>query len=471
MNGCDATSGEPNLTADALVIGAGPAGIGAANELARRALDVVVVDENQRPGGQIDRMRFESSVSDPELLAAEVLEPGVTYLGQTVCHGFTDDRRVLVSTGERGATVGAGEVIIATGSNEVVYPIPGWTLPGVMTAGAAQTLLKGSATLPHRRVVVAGSGPLLLAVACQLLDHGVDVAAVVDGSRPRLSQWREGARLLAAPAILGQGARYLARLAKAGVRPRSGHGVRSVEGTTSVEGAWIAPLDRDWNFTADVAELIDCDAVLLCHGFTSVTELVAQAGGRLVWDDRRQDWIPERDTAFRTTAPGVRAVGDCAGVAGSQVARAEGSLAGILTADALQGRADATSTAGKLRRDLARLDRFRAGMDGLFRTGPGVGTWARADTHVCRCERVRRDAVDNAIAGGAADLHGLKLSTRVGMGSCQARTCSAGLCALLEQSGVPRSAVPAPSQRFPVRPVPIDALASNATVQQRQENE
>lgn len=419
---------EADITTDVLVVGAGPAGIAAANQLARRSVDVVVVDENQRPGGQIDRMRFDSDADDPERPTGGTLESEVAFLGSTVCHGFASRGRAVLSRDGHGHTVDAKRVIVATGGQEVVYPIPGWTLPGVMTAGAAQTLLKGSGDLPYRRVVVAGSGPLLLATACQLLDHGVEVATVVDCSRPSITQWRDALRTCAAPSLLGQGARYLARLRRAGVRLRFGSGVRRIEGRRSVGGAWIGPMERDWSHVGD-ADFVECDSVLLCHGFTSVTELVTQAGGAIRWDERRRDWVPERDETFRTTAYDVRAIGDCAGVAGAQVAELEGKLAGVWTATELTGGRD-DSTVAHLRRRLRRLEHFRAGMDNLFRTRPGAGGVGRSGNRglsvraraSCRdrpCDRqrgrrsARGEAVDPGGHGAVSGPHVLGGRMRV----------------------------------------------------------
>jgi len=441
-----------NTAADVAVIGAGPAGVAAANELTGRGVSVVVIDENQRPGGQIGRLRF---VSESDADRGE-LDMAVDFRGSTVCHGFRDEHAVVVSDSCGTSTIHAEFFIVATGSREVVYPMPGWTLPGVMTAGAAQTFLKGSGALPYRRVLVAGSGPLLLAAATQLVDHGVEVAGVLDASRPRLADWRDAVRLGASPALLAQGADYVVRLARAGVRVRLGHGVASIVGETRVRGATVGALDHDWRFTDTATDFIDCDAVLLCHGFSSVVELVGQSGGQLDWDDRRLDWVPRRDRAFRTTVPHVRAVGDCAGVGGAQIAALEGTLVGRWTADELTGRtADAP---GALPRRLRRLERFRLGMDGLFRAGTGAGTWAEPSTTIWRCESVDRADIEGALHHDIDDLHGLKMWSRAGMGACQGRTCTPVLRSLLADRGTSRGATIPPSYRFPVRPLRIAAL-------------
>src|SRR5699024_1625434 len=232
--------------------------------------------------------------------------------------------------------------------------------------------------------------------------------------------------------------------------------VASIVGETRVRGATVGALDHDWRFTGTATDFIDCDAVLLCHGFSSVAELVGQSGGRLDWDDRRLDWVPRRDAAFRTTVPHVRAVGDCAGVGGAQIAALEGTLVGRWTADQLTGRtADAPGT---LLRRLRRLERFRLGMDGLFRAGTGASTWAEPSTTICRCEAVGRADIEGALHHEIDDLHGLKMWSRAGMGACQGRTCTPVLRSLLADRGTSRGATIPPSYRFPVRPLRIAAL-------------
>ncbi|MDL4775429.1 NAD(P)/FAD-dependent oxidoreductase [Actinomadura xylanilytica] len=447
MNGGTAEPAEP----DVLVVGAGPAGLAAAAESARRGLTVLVVDENQRPGGQIGRRRFADPAPGPQADGPVTFRPGV------VCHGFHGREAVLTSDGELW-TARARAVVLATGAAEKVLPVPGWTLPGVMTAGAAQTFLKGSGVFPFRRPVVAGTGPLLLAVASQLAAAGVRVAAVAEAARPGARHWRDAARALAEPALLAQGAGYGARLALAGVRVRTGTGVRAIEGDGRVTGVRLGRLHPDWSFTEAPGELIECDAVLLSHGFSSSSDLAAQCGAEIEWDAQRLTWRPVRDAEFRTTAPGVRAVGDCAGVGGSQRAELEGRLAGALLAAELTGRAADPGRVRRLRRRLARLEAFRIGMDRMFRPGPGAASWPGPDTEVCRCQEVTRREVDAALDGGVADLHALKLWTRAGMGACQSRICAPALSGLLARRGHGPARTAPPSVRFPVRPLPMGAV-------------
>jgi NADPH-dependent 2,4-dienoyl-CoA reductase/sulfur reductase-like enzyme len=435
----------------------------AAQELASAGLDVLVADENQRPGGQIWRQRFLDPAPDESNGSGDAvgtpMAAHLTFVPRAVCHGVVGSGEVMLST-PRGPVRAAGRaLVLATGGLERVLPLPGWTTPGVMTAGAAQTFLKGSGFFPYRRVVVAGTGPLLLASAAQLVDAGIEVAAVVEARRLRSLHPGQGMRLLAAPQVLAEGAGYLRTLRRARVPLRTGTGVSRVEGDDRVTGVRLKALRADWSFGDGPEEPLACDAVLLSHGFSSSTELASQAGAQIVWDDRRQTWRPQRDGDFRTTAEDVVAVGDCAGVAGVHVAQLEGQIAGIALAARLMGRPQPARVRG-LRRRLGRLETFRGGMDELFRPGPGTVTWADAKTCVCRCQETCMADVSLALEQGVTDLHGVKLWTRAGMGPCQGRVCTPVLMqALTARGNEPRRMKP-PVARFPVRPLPVSAFAT-----------
>ncbi|WP_329239736.1 FAD-dependent oxidoreductase [Actinoallomurus sp. NBC_01490] len=457
MNG-----GAGTWSGDVLVVGAGPAGLAVAAECARRGLTVLLVDENQRPGGQITRRRFldRPSGSGPDVEPS--VPEGVSFRSGTVCHGFRDGRQAVLTSGHELWRTRTRAVVIATGAAEKVLPVPGWTLPGVMTAGAAQTFLKGSGFLPYRRVLVAGSGPLLLAVASQLISAGVRVVGVAEATRPGARQWRDALRTLAAPGLLAQGAGYTVRLARAGVRVRTGTGIARIEGDGRVTGARLRRLRRDWSFAGTPEEHVACDAVLLSHGFSSAADLAAQGGADIEWDAQRQTWRPVRDVGFRTSVPWIRAVGDCAGVGGAQRAELEGRLAGMLLAAELTGRPAGSGRIRSLRRRLDRLETFRRGMDRLFRPGLGAASWPEPETQVCRCQESTRAEVDRAMDNGVADLHALKLWTRAGMGPCQGRICAPVLSTLLAARGHEPARLPPPSIRYPVRPLPIAALCRSA---------
>lgn len=442
----------PLRTADVVVLGAGPAGLATADVAARGGLRVLVVDENPRVGGQIGRLPFAGPPA-----AVETLHPDVEHLPRRVCIGWDGADGGFLVQGPGGLERVAGRVhVVAVGAFERVYPVRGWTKTGVITAGAAQALLKGSGSLPFRRVLVAGTGPLLLATAAQLLAAGVDVAGVVEAVRPGRRHLPHLLGLLRGRGLLLQGLGYAGTIASRRVRVRQGWAVTEVVGGDRVEGARLQRVDDDGRPVPGTDEVVECDAVLLSQGFSPATDLVTQAGARLEWNTVRAAWEPVRTDSFETSVSGLFAIGDSARVAGAQVARAEGELLGHLLVEQLSGGSPGRQVSG-LRRRLTRLERFRARMDAVFEVGPGTTTAAEDDVVACRCQGTTVGQLRGAAAQGAAAPGTVKLWTRAGMGVCQGRTCHHVVAALTAAG--PSTRRP-PTVRFPIRPTPLAVLAS-----------
>ena len=461
--GTNVTNAAEQWRTDVIVIGAGPAGLAAANTAAQAGLKVLLIDENTRVGGQISRLPFRNGSGQDGPSSLEDLHRNIEFRGSTVCLGFTSPRCVALEASGKAVLATARAVVIATGSTERVYPVPGWTLPGVMTAGAGQTFLKGSRTFPYKRVVVAGSGPLLLATASQLAQAGVEVAAVVEATVPKASQWRSFTKIAAGGPILFQGASYLGRLLRSGIPIMAGHGVSAVEGDSRVTGVQLRRLNSQWQFSDEPGKSIACDAVLFNQGFTSTTDLVSQAGAEIVWNELMQTWEPVRDANFRTTIPGLYTAGDCAGIGGSQVSAAEGELVGQSLVAELTDQSVDSRRREQLHRRLRRLKTFREGMEEVFRVGAGVDTWTKPKTVVCRCQETTAGDVTSALKVGISSVSGVKLWTRAGMGNCQGRMCSHIIDSMLHGSLRPGAESPAraePRPRFPIRPTSATVLGS-----------
>jgi thioredoxin reductase len=461
-------------TFDLLIVGGGPAGLAAAAQAAAAGLTVAVADERVTLGGQIYKQLGPGfRVEDPSALGPEhargralidaAQRSGAEILLRTSVIAVRDDRVTLVTDDEPARTVTARRLLVAAGAHDRPVAFPGWTLPGVLTAGGAQTLVKTQRVLPGERIVFAGAGPLALAFPAQLRGYGANVVLVTEaGPAPRA---RDIARLLAAARgnvdLLRDAARYRTQLLRHRVPLRYGRIVVRADGDGRVESVTHAAVDADWRVVPGSEETVAADTLCIGYGFTPSVELLRQTGAVLHDDEDRGGPTVAVDEWMRTTAPGVLAAGDGTGVEGAYVAVDEGRLAALGAAIDL-GRLDAATAAAMARPVRTRLRRRRAlrrALGRMHRVGPGIYELATPETIVCRCEEVTRAQLDEA-ARASADVNVVKGLTRAGMGLCQARNCQRQVAALIAaRHGRAPADVPMATPRFPARPVPLSAIA------------
>ena len=451
-----------------VVVGAGPAGMVAAITLAEQGLAVTLVDQNPRPGGQIYRFpAVPPKVPRPTdrgvALRKRLLElpDQIHVLANHDVVGCFPNRRLTVCGPDGFRMLEADHLVLAPGAYEYVPPFPGWTLPGVMTPGAAQQLVKSQGVIPGRRVLVAGTGPFLLVVALALHGAGVEVAGICETLRRRDVFWKLPG-LLADGELRRQGFSYLKRVRQARIPLWTGQIVTRAEGTGQLDSVLVAPCDGDWIPDHGRARPIAVDALCIGYGFVPRLGLAQQAGCELVCGDQPGGWIPRVDPWGQTTAPGVWTAGDGAGVAGSLVAELAGRLVGLAIAAACGAITvpEAEGLADPIRRRLRRLGRFRRALDDLGRLRPGLSTLADKQTIVCRCEEIRRHEIDTAVSTGSVTLRSLKVVTRLGMGPCQGRMCQPAAARRLADLGsCPLEDSGPPTFRPPLMPVTLGALA------------
>lgn len=420
---------------DLVVIGAGPAGLAAAVTAATAGLDVVLVDAGRRPGGQYYRHHAAETGRlhhgwDTFVRLRDALDR-LTYLpGHRVWHvedGFTV-HALAGDRDERPVRIDARALIVATGAHDRSLPFPGWDLPGVLTAGGAQALLKGDRVMAGRRIVVAGTGPFLLPVATGLARAGATVVGVFEANRP----YGFARHVARHPDKAREGAGYAALLARHRIRYRTGHTVVAAHGDGRVEAVTVARLDRDW---AQVHErAIECDTVAVGYGFTPQLEIPLQLGCATRMD-ADGSLVVAVDVAQRTSVPGVYAAGETTGVGGAQLSLVEGELAGLAVAEAAGGVAPDPADVRRLLARRRRLREFAAAMHQAYPVRPGWMDRLGDGTLVCRCEEVTYGRLAEAARLGATDPRSAKLLSRAGMGRCQGRVCgyatawlAAGLC-------------------------------------------
>jgi NADPH-dependent 2,4-dienoyl-CoA reductase/sulfur reductase-like enzyme len=420
-----------------VVLGAGPAGLAAAQAALARRATVTVLDEGEHVGGQF--WRHHDGLTDPrmqhqwarfERLRTAIERARVHEQASVWRIEAGGDLRVHAligpadSAGRPALAVEADALVIATGAHDRALPVPGWTLPGVITAGAAQALAKRDGVPPGRRTVVAGAGPFLLPVAASIALAGGTVAELVEAAdAPAIARgWgRNPWRLARSAGKARELAAYVADLLRHRTPYRFGSAVTRIHGERAVEAVTVQRIDADWRPIPGSERTIECDSVALGHGFTPRLEAAVQAGCAI-----SAERFVEVDDRQATTVAGVFAAGEVTGIAGADAALAEGAVAGFVAAG---GDLDDP----RLRRILDARRRNHAFAERLdtHAVRPGWTAWLDDDTIVCRCEAVTRARIAEYADGPS---RAMRLATRAGLGACQGRTCGRSVEALVAAS-------------------------------------
>jgi thioredoxin reductase len=455
-------------TFDIVVIGAGPAGMAAARAAAGTGLRVALVDLYAQPGGQyamaaspvFPRLADSAAPAGGREGARLLQGAGVNFAGRAEVFGLEEGFRVGINQGGRARIMRAEAIVVAAGAHEVVHPFPGWTLPGVITAGAAQRLLKGSGVAPGRSVVVAGNGPFLYAVAQSFELADLRLRAIVDTGAGTI---KASTALLAFPERWSDAIRLWRDARAVADQVVTGHAVVEALGERQVEAIRIAPIIAG-RIERGRSRLIEgVEALCIGHGFAPVIDLTAAMNVRHAYDESLGGWHCVADPlSGATSMPGLFAAGETTGLGGAGPAELSGELAGLGAAAAL-GKAVSRSAIEALASRLRRARDFSRALAQLWPTPPSLKRLAAPDTCLCRCEDVPRSAVDAALEDGAADLGQAKLWSRAGMGLCQGRFCGTTLRTYVADAlGKKPEALGFNPPRFPFRPVSA-AIAADWT--------
>lgn len=460
------------VEADLAIIGAGPAGLAAAGIAAEAGLDVALIDEGAAPGGQIYRGLASASakrlqwlgedyVAGEQLLSAAV-KPGVRHIPKAVVWEVTPSREILYSQAGSAKSLSAKQIIIATGAVERPMPFPGWTRPGVLTAGAGQILLKTAGLAPPEPLVLAGSGPLLLLLATQYLAAGVEIEALVDTTPP-------GNRMKALPHLAGalrghrelrKGIGYLRAVWTAPIRRFSGAASLMALGTGSPD----APVEALAFVSGGRRRKVQCASLLIHTGVVPNTQITRSLNLAHSWAPDAQAWHPVLDADGRSELAGVLVAGDGAGISGAEAAALAGGRAAFAALDDL-GHGLSRSLTARRRSDLekhARSLHIRPFLDRLY--APAAEFLDPPDeTIICRCEEVTAAQIRSFVELGCLGPNQAKAFGRCGMGPCQGRSCSLTLSAVIAaKRGVSVAEIGALRIRPPIKPVTIGELAALA---------
>ena len=453
---------------DLAIVGAGPAGMAAAIQARGLGLATIVIDDQPEPGGQIWRAierrtkageagAFGAAYARGAGHVTRFRASGATYRPNSRVWQIEPGWRVLVSSEGHSDVVEAGSILLATGAQERPAPFPGWTLPGVLTLGGAQILLKTSLQVPTEPVWIAGSGPLVALYAVQLLRLGGQIAGILDTAptgRSRRARPFIGAALARAPDLIA-GIGWIARLRLAGVRIVSDVVNISAEGDTYLRAI-------NFRTSAGRSERVTASVLLVHEGVIPAIHASLAAGCAQVWNPAQLSFRPRTDDRGETSRRGIYAAGDAAGIGGAEAALAQGALAAIAIAEqyGIVDAADARRRIAAAQVRLAGELRLRALLDALYPPRDEIMSPAE-DTIICRCEDVTAANVKHVAMIGRLGPNQVKAFTRCGMGPCQGRQCGTTVSHILSDLyGVSMDETGFFRIRPPLQPITVAELAA-----------
>lgn len=436
------------ISYDVAIVGAGPAGLEAAIACSENSLNVVLIDRSPKPGGNFyrslpdsfERRGSSSHIRSMKSIMARLGQVNLEQKFATEVWGIYPDEEsggwiLGLHTSGCCRDIYAANVVLAPGAMERTVPFPGWTTPGVMTAGGVQSFIKGQAILPGKRFLLAGSGFLQLAVGAKLLAEGAEVVGIFE------SQFLDWKKRPPFRSIIGQGGRfkealsYLGQIAKSKVRYRWGWTVIHVEGGDRVRKATVAKLNPESIPISGSEQSFEVDTVAIGMGFSPSIELSLLCGVRHEYDKTQNVYVPWRDGNFQSSKNGVYLAGDGAGIGGARLATIEGRIVGLALVIA-EGKASGSHLGREiitLKRAHRREMSFVDWMNRIFRLPAGMYALSQEETIICRCEDVTRRDIIEAVRKGAKTINEIKALTRSGMGYCQGRTCRDAIARILEQ--------------------------------------
>lgn len=444
---------------DVLVVGAGPAGLAAAEAAAQNGTDVLLLDERRTAGGQfykqtdpaLDQSALDRQQQDGAKMIAKTSLSGAKTIANATIWGAFEGPLLCAEVDGAPLEVRPKAVVVATGAYERPLMVPGWDLPGVMTTGAAQTLWRCYRVVPGRRIAIAGNGPLNFQVALELSRAGCDIVVVAEAAPPPHSRPAAAAAMLSSdPGLTWEGMKTVAALSARGIPIRYGAALERIEKADGLLFATIALRGR--------RERLEVDSVCMNYGFHPQNEILRLLGARFEFDGARQQLVPSRNEHFETSIRTVFAIGDCCGTMGAPASVEEGRIAGAAAAARAAGRDLERSDDGRL----ARIRRFQKALWTLFSARGQEFADIRADALVCRCEEIAKSRIDKAATEDGFGIGSVKRTTRMGMGRCQGRYCMHAVAPhLAREQGVSMDEFAFFAPRPPVKPVSIFAVAVN----------
>ena len=457
---------------DVIVVGMGPAGMSAAIELVERGLKVAVFDENPRPGGQVHRqwpLEFKKSGGGVPGLKNQAgqrlldrfnqLDGAIQVFSNVLIWGIFGGELAY----KRDNTcdgVGFDKLILCEGACERIIPFSGWTLPGIMTLGGIQRFILNQRLLPGKRILLAGSGPLLLAVAAEVLKAGAENLTLCEASNFG-GAFKLMAELFRQKGLLSETVSYLAPILMRLIPLHRSCTVIAARGKNRLEEVEIAQLDDNWKPLPGSEKKLAADILGIGFGFQPMARLCRLAGCNIEFDVKQRAFKPVVDSFMRTSLPGIYAAGDSAGIGGARMAEVEGRIAALHAASTFGSPSllELEQSHNRLLKQKKRIARYMMQLDEMFTPRSGIYGIIQDKTVVCRCEGTVAEDFIKAIKMGHLNLNAIKKRTRMGMGPCQGKTCEAIAVEMAARAGVDVPALDKLTIRPPIAPIPMSTMA------------
>ena len=462
---------------DLVIVGGGPAGIAAATTAGNHGIKVLLIDERTTLGGQIYKrvgpgfqvkksIKLGADYLRGEKLIDSLNATNVEIRTETTVFSIEDSQVIITTSDNQYECITYRKILITPGAYDRPVVFPGWTLPGVITAGAAQSLVKTQRVLPGARIFFAGSGPLALAFPAQLSKMGANIVGIIEAApRPGLGKSLKIARSLRGNFDLIQDAiAYQFHLVKSRIKIGYGRIIIKANGTDKLESITFARVDKNWNPIPGTEKTVIADTLCIGYGFFPSVELFKLLNCQMSYDENRGGTMVKLDEWGATSAPNVFGAGDGTGVWGSYVAMLNGQLAALKVVQQLDVISEEIllELSKKIRQTVNRRKKFQKAISNAYAMKPGIYNLASDETIICRCESIPLKDL-SPIINSTSDFSVVKAYSRCGMGLCQGRNCQRQIAALIAaKHSLDIGSIPGITPRFPAKPVLLGQIADDS---------